>query len=55
MARLPGFDGRSSLRSWLYRIATSTSLDDAGRRSKAPVLPTDHGPPRFGLPDQIAP
>ena len=45
---LPGFDGRSSLRSWLYRIATNTSLDVIGRRSKAPVLPADHGPATTG-------
>ena len=45
---LPGFDGRSSLRSWLYRIATNTSLDVTGRRSKAPVLPADHGPAATG-------
>ncbi len=45
---LPGFDGRSSLRSWLYRIATNTSLDVADRRSKAPVLPSDYGPAATG-------
>jgi RNA polymerase sigma-70 factor, ECF subfamily len=38
---LPRFDGRSSLRSWLYRIATNTSLDVIGRRPKR-VLPIDH-------------
>src|SRR3954452_21375628 len=41
---LAKFDGRSSVRSWLYRIATNTSLDLIGRRPKR-VLPLDHGPP----------
>ena len=41
---LPGFNGRSALRSWLYRIATNTCLDLIGRRPKR-VLPIDYGPP----------
>ena len=41
---LPKFQGRSSLRSWLYRIVTNTSLDAAARRPKR-VLPLDYGPP----------
>jgi RNA polymerase sigma-70 factor (ECF subfamily) len=40
---LPGFEGRSSLRSWLYRIATNACLDVVARRPKR-VLPIDYGP-----------
>ena len=42
---LSKFEGRSSLRSWLYRIATNASLDAIGKRPKR-VLPVDYGPPR---------
>ena len=37
---LPGFEGRSSLRSWLYRIVTNASLDEIHRRPKR-VVPID--------------
>ena len=40
---LSGFEGRSSLRSWLYRIATNASLDAIERRPKR-VLPVDYAP-----------
>src|SRR3954447_8760154 len=40
---LPRFEGRSSPRSWLYRIATNTCLDLIARRPKR-VLPIDHAP-----------
>jgi RNA polymerase sigma-70 factor, ECF subfamily len=41
---LARFQGRSSLRSWLYAIATNVCLTQIGRRSKR-VLPLDYGPP----------
>src|SRR5919197_1995489 len=40
---LSGFEGRSSLRSWLYRIATNASLTMIDKRPKR-VLPIDYGP-----------
>jgi RNA polymerase sigma-70 factor (ECF subfamily) len=41
---LPQFQGRSSLRSWLYRIATNSCLRLIERRPRR-VLPIDYGPP----------
>ena len=38
------FEGRSSLRSWLYTISTNTCLDQIGKRKKHRVLPVDYGP-----------
>ena len=40
---LARFEGRSSLRSWLYTIATNTCLNQIARRPKR-VLPLDYGP-----------
>src|ERR687887_1501059 len=37
------FEERSSLRSWLYTIATNTCLNQIARRPKR-VLPIDYGP-----------
>jgi RNA polymerase sigma-70 factor, ECF subfamily len=41
---LPQFEGRGSIRSWLYRIATNASLDQIRRRPEPPLAtePTDH-------------
>jgi RNA polymerase sigma-70 factor, ECF subfamily len=55
---LPKFRGQSSLRTWLYRIATNVCLDAIARRPKR-VLPIDYGPalgpgaaaPEHPLPD----
>src|SRR5437868_8600413 len=41
---LPRFEGRSSLRSWLYTIATNACLNLIAKRPKR-VLPIDYAPP----------
>ena len=53
---LARFDGRSSLRTWLYRIATNTCLDALNARARR-GLPVDLGPssnPREGWGDPVA-
>lgn len=44
---LPRFEGRGSLRSWLYRIATNASIDQLRRRPEAtiPVEQADRAEP----------
>jgi RNA polymerase sigma-70 factor, ECF subfamily len=41
---LPGFEGRSAVRTWLFTIATHACLDAIARRPRR-VLPVDYGPP----------
>ena len=52
---LPRFEGRSSLRTWLYKIATNVCLRAAERQPKR-VLPVDYAPEadtRDGLADPV--
>src|SRR5881392_1881753 len=50
---MPRFEGRSSLRTWLYRIATNSCLRLIERRPRR-VLPIDYGPAADPH-DEIAP
>ena len=45
---LPRFDGRSSVSTWMYRIATNAALDELRRRRRRPALHVadDDGPVR---------
>ena len=47
---LAGFEGRSSLRGWLYRVSTNACLRLIARRPRR-MLSADHGPPRRGTDD----
>ncbi len=52
---LPQFEGRSSLRAWLYKIATNACLRAIEQRSRR-VLPVDYGPaadPHGGPPEPV--
>jgi RNA polymerase sigma-70 factor (ECF subfamily) len=51
---LPRFEGRSSLRAWLYRIATNSCLRLIERRPTR-VLPIDYGPPSDAHDDPAPP
>ncbi len=51
--KLPGFEGRSSLRSWLYAIATNSALDITRHRSRR-ELPVSFGPAGAGGADLAA-
>src|SRR5882672_4075195 len=40
---LRGFEGRASLRTWLYKVATSACLDALDKKDRK-ILPSDLGP-----------
>jgi RNA polymerase sigma-70 factor, ECF subfamily len=42
---LPRFEGRSTTRSWLYKITTNACLNAIARQPKGRVLPVDFGEP----------
>jgi RNA polymerase sigma-70 factor (ECF subfamily) len=48
---LSDFGGRSSLRTWLYRIATNVCLDASSRR-RTRILPPEYGP-AFATPTAV--
>jgi RNA polymerase sigma-70 factor (ECF subfamily) len=51
---LPGFEGRASVRTWLYRVATSRCLDalrSARRRPPASTVPAGEPPPGLEPPE----
>ena len=54
---LPGFEGRSSVRSWLYAIVTNTAIDIARQRARRDLVHTQAvkpgGPPGALLDDPI--
>ena len=47
------FDGRSSLKSWLYRIATNVCIDELNRRGRR-ARPIEEGAPASGAPPMEA-
>jgi RNA polymerase sigma-70 factor, ECF subfamily len=49
---LGGFEGRSSFRTWLYRIATNACLNALAGRARR-VLPEVQGPPSDQPPDRM--
>jgi RNA polymerase sigma-70 factor, ECF subfamily len=44
VAGLDRYDGRSSFRTWAYRVATNACLDQLRRSRRRPTAPLDHDP-----------
>ena len=50
---LPSFEGRASIRRWLYRVATNVCLNALASRGRTGrVLPETYGPPTDKMPDR---
>ncbi|MPZ54025.1 MAG: sigma-70 family RNA polymerase sigma factor, partial [Acidimicrobiia bacterium] len=47
---LSGFEGRSSIRTWLYRVTTNACLRIGSKRQRR-LLSPDYGPPRSATDD----
>src|SRR4051812_27524252 len=47
---LDGFEGRASLRAWLYKIATNRCLNARRDASRHPEVPEAPEPTRYGEP-----
>jgi RNA polymerase sigma-70 factor, ECF subfamily len=52
---LPTFERRSSLRSWLYRIATNACLTVLEKRPKQALLEDEHAPERASCDGELNP
>jgi RNA polymerase sigma-70 factor, ECF subfamily len=53
---LPRFDGRSSVRTWVYRVATNACLDELRRRARrpTPATPVDRSSDAPGLDSEVS-
>lgn len=47
---LPKFDGRSSFKTWSYRVATNACLDEIRRRNRRPIAVMDTPEPQTDEP-----
>lgn len=52
---LPRFDGKASLISWLYRIATNAGIDVCRRRQSRPQTELDSGPMKIDAASHTTP
>jgi RNA polymerase sigma-70 factor (ECF subfamily) len=48
---LPRFDGRSSFKTWSYRVATNACLDELRRRNRRPIAMEETPEPTSDHPD----